>query len=297
MKKHNANSFIKLIFTLCLTLLFITGCQTVPVSNPVNPLDLLDKESSFYIAVPSKADPELITKLIENNIEGMSETDAENLASRIQVVYCGMNRTRNSTEIQSAIKANVPSALVPKMLSTKNGWSRKTVSIKNSEDYSVYEREGMNISFPGNQIVCLGRGQEYMLNLYSEISNDSEPKESYSELPPQMFNYLNDAESEIRFYANKPQSFLTILTGANLDLRLVDVCGKFTCDPKHENQYNLELDFRFRSDKYLKAGKGLLSLAFGLANGQAEVVNDSELIIKDIKLKKEQLYRILVLAK
>ena len=66
--------------------------------------------------------------------------------------------------------------------------------------------------------------------------------------------FLNGAENEIRFCANKPQSFLTILTGAKLDLKLKEVSGVFVQDEKHENQYILDLRFLFKNEKYLKAG-------------------------------------------
>ena len=85
------------------------------------------------------------------------------------------------------------------------------------------------------------------------------------------------------------------MTGANLDLRLIDVKGSFVTDPKHENQYLLDLDFNFKSDKFRKAGRALLTLAFGLTNSQAEEIDFSELKISGIRIDKQQLYKILVL--
>ena len=116
-----------------------------------------------------------------------------------------------------------------------------------------------------------------------------------SELEPELTSYLKGAENEIRFYANKPQSFLTILTGAQLDLKLIDVKGAFRTDPKHPKQYFLDLDFQFKNGTFLKAGKSLLILAFGLTNSQEEIIGDSELIIRGIRLDKEQLYKLLSL--
>ena len=56
-------------------------------------------------------------------------------------------------------------------------------------------------------------------------------------------DFLNGVKDEIRFCANKPQSFLTILTGAKLDLKLKEVSGIFVEDEKHQNQYILNLKF------------------------------------------------------
>ena len=57
----------------------------------------------------------------------------------------------------------------------------------------------------------------------------------------------------------------------------------------------LDLDFNFKSDKFRKAGRALLTLAFGLTNSQAEEIDFSELKISGIRIDKQQLYKILVL--
>ena len=38
------------------------------------------------------------------------------------------------------------------------------------------------------------------------------------------------------------------------------------------------------------------ALAFGLANGQTEIVGNTKLIVKDIKINKNQLYKILTIG-
>jgi hypothetical protein len=150
------------------------------------------------------------------------------------------------------------------------------------------------MSFPSENLACVGRDLEGMLTKYDTLSKlpAEDTTELYSDLDSELTSYLKGAASEIRFFANKPQSFLTILTGASLDLRLIDVKGSFKTDPKHANQYFLDLDFRFKNGTYLKAGKTLLVLAFGLTNSQEEIIGDSELIIHDIRLDKEQLYKL-----
>ena len=136
---------------------------------------------------------------------------------------------------------------------------------------------------------------EGMIDKYDSLSilPSDDTTELYSDLDPELISYLKGAENEIRFFANKPQSFLTILTGAQLDLKLIDVKGSFTTDPKHPNQYFLDLDFRFKNGTFLKAGRTLLILAFGLTNSQEEIIGDSELLINDIRIDKQQLYKLL----
>ena len=82
------------------------------------------------------------------------------------------------------------------------------------------------------------------------------------------------------------------MTGAKLDLKLKEVSGVFVQDEKHENQYILNLKFMFKNEKYLKAGKTLLTLAFGLTNSQSIIVETDELQINGIKLDKNQLIKL-----
>ena len=50
-----------------------------------------------------------------------------------------------------------------------------------------------------------------------------------------------------------------------------------------------------KNGTFLKAGRSLLILAFGLTNSQEEIIGDSELIIHDIRMDKQQLYKLLSL--
>lgn len=301
MKKLN---FFKSLFLSFLCFIFFNGCNSLPQASFVEPLNLLDKESFFYVSIPSQVDPELINIILLNNVEALSQKDAQTISSRIQHVYCGLIKNRQGTQIQASIQADVPISFIPKVFSKKNGWISKPITIKNQErQYVSYSNNSIDIAFPSSNIVCLGRGLPYMINTYDVLAHEpvkeiTEPNANVnkSELPDELYDYLLNATDEIRFYANKPQSFLSVLTGANLDLKLVQVSGSFVVDQKHTSQYVLELNFDFKNEKYLRAGKGLLSLAFGLANGQTEVIENTKLVVKDIRIKKEQLYKILTVG-
>lgn len=300
MLKHNLKNWSRLsgLVPFILIIFSFFGCKSLSSVNPVDSLDLLDSKSSFYLAIPGGVDQELIENILKGNVETLTDQDAKLIAERIDVIYCGLTNHKNSTDIQAAVKAHIPQSYFPKVFSKKNGWNSETFTPNNSDSkYNIYSSSDINLAAPGSDIICLGRDIEYMLENYNEISEDVKIKPKYSELPDEIYNYLHNAENEIRFYANRPQSFLTVLTGANLDLKLIDVYGNFVCDPKRKNQYILELDFRFRNEKFLKAGKTLLSMVFGLANGETMSDEDNVLKVKNIKLKKEQLLKILVIKK
>lgn len=306
MKKHN------FILFLIICVLFFS-CKSVPVGNDVSAIELLDNESSFYIAIPKAADQDLITRIIQSNVE-ISEKDAKTLSDRIDKVYCGLNRSKNHTEIQVAVDTSIPQKYIPSILNSKNGWTVTKYTPENSVNvYPLYSYNGMTLAFPSDKLACLGRDVEKMLSVYdklstifiseatleniedlNEIINTEEEENSYG-LAPELYAFLEGAEDEIRFCANKPQSFLTLLTGAQLDLKLIDVSGSFVQDPNLEKQYILNLTFNFKNETYLKAGKSILSLAFGLTNSQSEIIGGTILKINGIRIDKNQLYKLIVI--
>ena len=291
MKKHN------LYWLTVLFVLLLAGCKSAPAGRPVDALELIDSESSFYIAAPKAADNVLIERIITGFYQNASEEDAKMIADRVTKVYCGLNRSRHGTDVQASVEGSIPQKYLPKLLSAKNGWVISDYTpAKSDTSYKLYSAD-IEMAFPSDKIACIGRNLEGMIDKYDSLSKlpAEDTTELYSDLDPDLTNYLKGAETEIRFYANKPQSFLTILTGAQLDLKLIDVKGSFRTDPKHQNQYFLNLDFTFRNGTFLKAGRTLLVLAFGLTNSQEDIVGDSELIIHDIRIDKEQLYKLLSL--
>ena len=277
--------------------LLLAGCKSAPAGRPVDALELIDDQSSFYIAVPREADNVLIERIITGFYKDASETDAKMIADRVNKVYCGLNRSKHGTDIQASVEGSIPQKFLPRVLSSKNGWVPSDYTPSGSlRNYKIYSGP-VEMSIPSDKIVCIGRDLEGMLTKFDWLSKlpAEDTTALYSDLDEELTSYLKGAEDEIRFYANKPQSFLTILTGAQLDLKLIDVKGSFRTDPKHVNQYFLNLDFRFKNGTFLKAGRTLLVLAFGLTNSQEEIIGDSELLIHDIRIDKQQLYKLLSL--
>ncbi len=305
LKKHNffrhAEYFDRLstafVSVSIIFFLFLAGCKSAPAGRPVDALELIDSESSFYIAVPKAADNVLIERIITGFCEGASESDAKMVADHVNKVYCGLNRSRYGTEVQASVDGSIPAKLLPRVLNEKKGWIVNDFTPEGStSSYKTYTGP-IEMSFPSTKLALIGRNLEGMLTKYDALAAlpADDTTALYSDLDEELTDYLKGAETEIRFYANKPQSFLTILTGAQLDLKLIDVKGSFTTDPKHPNQYLLDLDFRFKNGTFLKAGRTLLILAFGLTNSQEELIGDNELLINDIRIDKQQLYKLLSL--
>lgn len=285
----------------CLPLVFIFAfilfsCKSTPVGNQVNPIDLLDSNSAFYICIPSSADPDLITQIIQNNVDGLAEKDAKLLSERINSVYCGLNRTRKTVELEASVSADIPIKYVNKVLNEKNGWAKVDYTPEKSKNtYCKYSRKDLTLAFPNSKLAVFGENLDERLDYFDYLAwTTDELPFNHSKLEDDLYIYLTGAEetNEIRFYANKPQSFLTILLGTNLDLKLTNVCGSFVIDADCPDQYLLNLDFNFKNAKFLKAGKALLNLAFELTSSQSSV-NDTELKIENIHISREQVQKLL----
>ena len=300
LKKHNHCIFQKLyvIFLFCLIAVFVSGCKTVPDTRVVSAVELLDDESAFYIAIPSSVDRVLIQKIIKNYVPTLSDSNMKIICDKIDTVYCGISNKKNQMDFQCVISGNIPVNIMSKVLTKKNGWnSAKIIPQDSATQYNLYsisnEKFSIDMSFPSTNLAILGRDVPKMLSRFDFLSKlPSDDFEINTIIDKNLADFLNGAENEIRFCANKPQSFLTILTGAKLDLKLKEVSGVFVQDEKHENQYILDLRFLFKNEKYLKAGKTLLTLTFGLTNSQSVIIGTDELQINGIKLDKNQLIKL-----
>ena len=110
-----------------------------------------------------------------------------------------------------------------------------------------------------------------------------------------LFDWLDAPGSEIRFYAPNPLSFLTILTGTNLNLQLNYVKGAMTVDSAHKDQYLMSIVFDFNNKNVVRAGEAMLALAFGLTNAQTTRNSPTNITVSGIRINKRQLYKLFVL--
>lgn len=295
MKKINSK-MVKRLFNIwgAVSLLVLSfSCKSAPGRFKVNPLDLLDNDNAVFLAVPKNADPELITEIIKNNVPDISDKDTKTALDHIDKAYIGLSGSKKNTTYQCAASCNIPKAFVPNIFSKKKGFTQ-TVYKTGNRSYDIYNNDSLSISVPEGSTLILGRNVPSMLDVYENISETGfNSSEEESVLDDFHYNFLTTCTDEIRFFANKPQTFLTVLTGVNLDLKLQWVRGTMKLDPNNADQYLLDLDFNFKNQKFVKAGKALLSLAFGLTDSSSGLDSPTELSISGIKLNKKQVYKIL----
>lgn len=272
------------------------------IEADVNPLDMLDNNSSFYMRIPSSIDSELIERMLQSNVKGLSESDSKKVSGRIDTVYIGMKKTKRSVDFQISSLCNFPKVAVASAFTKKNGWNSAKLSLDDPMgkeiSYTVYDNQGLFASFPSVNAACLGRSVPDMIEKYHFLSQKMS-SDSIVPLNPEIRSWLcyedDIPDNQVRFYAATPQSFLTTLTGANLNFKLIYVRGILENDPKNENQYLMQLEFEFRDYRVVPAAKAMLSVAFGLTDSDVSMNSETHLTISKIKINKQQLYKILVI--
>ncbi len=311
MKKHNDRSRNKFGMThfchaelvsaslILFFLISLFSCKSLPNLTVVKAPDLLNNKKNFYISIPSAADPELIKFIIKSNIENISDSDVDEIVSRIDRAYAGLNADNKNPRLQLAIDSNIPVKYIPKILTKKNGWEVKEFTGPTSgSKYGIFSQNEIVMAFPSDKLTLLGEDVEGMVTQYDEVHSilaEDSVGMTFENIDKLTYSWITESSSEIRFITNKPETFLLMLTGQKLTLQLNTVRGSFVCDPKNDNQYILDFIFEFKNEKAAKAGKVMLSFAFGLADGDDNSLKTTEVKIDGIKLSKKQLYDILSL--
>ena len=291
---------LKKLFVFAFTLFFVS-CQSLPPDeqSSVKAIDLLDNKSTFYLSIPKKVDEDLVTRIIRSNVEQLTDSDIKSLAERVNHLYIGISRSNYKNVLQASIESDIPVKYVPRLLSSKNGWSKTTFNPVNSKNqYEIYSQNKLDVSFPSGNVLVLGRDVPGMLSVYDVIRNSSEEEGQdgyFSSLNKEIYDWINGSKEEIRFYTVQPSTYLHVLLGNNLNLQLLSVWGKFRENPASKDSYLLDLTFNFKNEAYKKASKTILLIAFGLSNGDVEQESPTLLEISGIELNKKQLYKILAL--
>lgn len=291
---------LKRLFVIVLALLF-ASCKSLPedAQSSVKAIDLIDSASSFYLSIPKKVDEDLVTRIIRSNVEQLSDDDIKALAQRVNHLYIGISRSNYKNVLQASIESDVPVKYVPRFLSSKNGWTKTSFNPVNSKNqYEIYSQNKLNVAFPSDNHIVLGRDVNGMLSTYDVIRNSSEEEGQdgyFSSLDKQIYDWLGGSREEIRFFTVQPSTYLHVLLGNNLNLQLLSVWGAFRQNPKSKDSYLLDLTFNFKNEAYKKASKTILMIAFGLTDSSSNADSPTILEISDIELSKKQIYKILAL--
>ena len=292
MKKRKLPSVCASLFgALIIALLY--SCASLPKGVDVNPLDLLSGDASFYLRIPKKTDGELVERILRSSTQHISESDAKLISGRIDTIYAAISRTKTNTSIEAAVSGNIPRRTVQALLLKSAEWKPQTLIPEGSiRPYVYYASNGVSLAFPSPNIVCVAHDVKPMLSSFDAHAYGGSLSHKVSDA---VFDWLDAAGSEIRFYAPNPLSFLTILTGTNLNLQLNYVKGAMITDSAHGDQYLMSIEFDFNNKNVVRAGEAMLALAFGLTNAQTTRNSPTNITVSGIRINKRQLYKLFVL--
>lgn len=304
----------RVVFALVLAALALFSCRSAPraqegdaVEEPrpkkpepreVKPLDLLDGSSSFYLRVPKSADDELLRRMLVCAIDSVDEDSAKMIVDRIDTVFIGLERNRKQTLMQAALSARVPQKMAAASIKKSGAWSVLSLKAGGEDfprDYEYYSllKDGTQLAIPSGGIVCVAPNVSAMLLDYDAHAYDGCDAHRVSD---EVYAWLDGAPpDEIRFYAARPQSFLTILTGATLNFKFLYVRGTMRSDPKRDAQYLMSIEFEFADERTVRAATAALSLSFGLTNADVSFDTSTHLVISGIRIAKKQLYKLFAL--
>ena len=156
----------KLVPVFIAVLLFV-GCKSskveIEVQN-VDPLSLLEENSSIYMSVPASKNQELVSKILCSKISGLAEKDARAIAARTEILYAGLGTVDDRSRLQIVSETSIPRIVVQSSLSKKNGWEKSFVSYyeKVFEKFT-HASDGFQASFPSSNLVCASQNVDLLL--------------------------------------------------------------------------------------------------------------------------------------
>ena len=104
----------KLVPVFIAVLLFV-GCKSskveIEVQN-VDPLSLLEENSSIYMSVPASKNQELVSKILCSKISGLAEKDARAIAARTEILYAGLGTVDDRSRLQIVSETSIPRIVV-----------------------------------------------------------------------------------------------------------------------------------------------------------------------------------------
>ena len=133
---------LNLFFLIVLSSLCFCGCKSTPPETNINPLELLDNKSQYYFRIPVSVDPVLVDRVLKANVSSLSDSDSKLIVSRINTIYAGYTRRRNSVEFQISSDCSFPKSITSKVFTKKNGFEARKLNLNNAEPettpYDVY---------------------------------------------------------------------------------------------------------------------------------------------------------------
>lgn len=274
------NAFCAVLF-VCLAVSL--GCKSSGgvQPEPVEPLALLDGDSSIYLSISASKNAALVSKLLCSRISGLSEKDARQIAERTDSLYAGLGTVKDRSRIQVVSDTSVPKIALNSALSKKNGWKKSAVTCGGF----IFEKftqvsGGFELALSPSGIFCAAQDVAPLLQncVLRTVAEDTP------------WNRWIGAETdEIRFYITKPGQYLRGLIGQTVS-GVDAVYGSLRRAEKNQSEIYLMSFYMHLADKRGAAAlRALLGLSFAMAGGSVSQTDDYTLMLSGVEVSVSQI--------
>lgn len=275
------------------------SCKSAPEPEAVDPLLLLDRDAALYMYIPAQDYLPLLTTAL-SQMAGMSEKDAERIASRTEVIYMASETTKTRQIFQLSAKGNYPLRHVRNALGKPDsGWTVNfTDSTRVPYDYYASAQTEIQLALPSSQNAIVSFDVVPQIALYESAVEEQSLAMVGATVPsavPAGFNkdaykfLTTGAPNEIRFYECKADSFLQDMLHTDMKLPLKSVAGTFMNSKKTSEEYEatLILEVKDATPAKIKALVAGLKIALFPMPAKIQQTSASHITISEIAIGKD----------
>ncbi|MGN0730090.1 hypothetical protein [Treponema sp.] len=279
---------MKKLFPVFLLVLCFFGCKSSEVTTfvpEIDPLSLLEEDSSIYISIPASKNQELVSGILCARISGLAQKDAMSIAERTKNLYAGVGTVEDRSRLQIVSKTSIPHIVLQSALSKKNGWERSYFQYesKNFEKF-IHAKSEFQAAFPASNLICSSQNVDLLLENFAE--NKPAPDAAWKKWISQ-----EQPQGEIFFYITRPGQYLRSLIGQTVNVGTDAIYGtlKHSAEKNSPGQYELSFFTHLTDKRSAVALKALLSLSFAMTGGTIEQPDDLTLKISGIEISETKI--------
>lgn len=286
------------LITVALLSAVMFSCKTLTkdeVDLPeVDPLALLDTDSSIYVHVPVQSHVELVTDMVVAEIPGISAKDASTIVSQLDQLYAGLGTVKDRSRLQMASTGDFPAGAIKLIMTEKNGWKSSAYTAPSSP-------EALEKLYPNQFTAYTTAETPYKLSFCSQhevaLAVDVNPLLDQYALRPEApetkyVKYLEqeNPDNNILFYITRPGQYVKALVGSVITVGLDDSYGSLVYVPNPKNpdvyskNYSLNLYLTLSQSKQAKTLVSALKLALGLMSGTVTQIDERTIAILDMEV-------------
>ena len=275
------------------------GCKSTPVKEglqEVNPLALLETDSSIYVRVPVSSHVELVTGILTSVMPSIKESDAKLLANHIDELYAGLGTVQDRSRLQVSALGDFPSIAVRSVCTEKNGWKKSTYEAVSDENalsleypnlFTVYSRtdSDFKLSFCSGEVVACAQKINPLLEEYAKRS--SVPQTDYA-------RWISKDDDDLYFYITRPGQYLRNLIGQTVTIGCENIYGSLTYEPsskssEYSGNYRLSFYITLSQPRTMRAMLSMLELSMLMLDGEVEQIDSSTIRVYNLLVTEKEI--------